>query len=150
MSQEKTTLEVIAPTVEEAVQKGLSQLNLPQDAVEVEVLDAGSTWLFGLGSRQARIRLTIKAQPGQIRRTTAPGRSEPVAAAGQPGGRSPAARNEPAALVQPDDRLFQSKMQDETLHVACKVVSDLAGENDGAGTSFSHYRPPKMTVMNRW
>jgi spoIIIJ-associated protein len=60
MSQEKTTLEVIAPTVEEAVQKGLAQLNMPQDAVEVEVLDAGSRGLFGLGSRQARIRLTIK------------------------------------------------------------------------------------------
>ena len=63
MSQEKTTLEVIAPTVEDAVQKGLAQLNLPQDAVEVEVLDAGSRGLFGLGSRQARIRLTIKSRP---------------------------------------------------------------------------------------
>ncbi len=65
MSQEKTTLEVIAPTVEEAVQKGLAQLNLPQDAVEVEVLDAGSRGLFGLGSRQARIRLTIKPPCGR-------------------------------------------------------------------------------------
>ncbi len=62
MSLKKTTLEVIAPSVEEAVQKGLDQLNLPEDAVEVEVLDAGSRGLFGLGSRQARIRLTIKNQ----------------------------------------------------------------------------------------
>ena len=66
MSQEKTTLEVIAPTVDDAVQKGLSQLNLPQDAVEVEVLDAGSRGLFGLGSRQARIRLTIKPRPEMV------------------------------------------------------------------------------------
>lgn len=42
MSHEKTTLEIIAPTVEEAVAKGLNQLGLREDEVEVEVLDAGS------------------------------------------------------------------------------------------------------------
>lgn len=66
MSQEKTKLEVIAPTVEDAVQKGLAQLNLPPDAVEIEILDAGSRGLFGLGSRQARIRLTIKSLPEKM------------------------------------------------------------------------------------
>ncbi len=59
MSQEKTTLEIIAPTIEEAVSKGLNQLGLPREAVDVEVLDAGSRGLFGLGSRQARVRLSI-------------------------------------------------------------------------------------------
>jgi spoIIIJ-associated protein len=60
MSHEKTTLEIIAPTVEEAVAKGLNQLGLQEDEVEVEVLDAGSRGFLGLGSRQARIRLYIK------------------------------------------------------------------------------------------
>ncbi|MFN7035246.1 MAG: RNA-binding cell elongation regulator Jag/EloR [Bellilinea sp.] len=60
MSNEKTTLEIIAPTVEEAVAKGLSQLGLREDEVEVEILDAGSRGFLGLGSRQARIRLWIK------------------------------------------------------------------------------------------
>jgi spoIIIJ-associated protein len=59
MNQEKTTLEMIAPTIEEAISKGLNQLGLPRDAVDVEVLDAGSKGLFGLGVRQARIRLRI-------------------------------------------------------------------------------------------
>ncbi len=62
MSAERTTLEVIAPTVEEAVEKGLEQLNLKQDAVDVEVLDAGSKGLFGIGSRQARVRLSVKPE----------------------------------------------------------------------------------------
>lgn len=57
---EQTTLEVLAPTVEEAVAKGLAELNLTQDEVEVEVLDQGTRGLFGLGSRQARIRLLVK------------------------------------------------------------------------------------------
>jgi spoIIIJ-associated protein len=60
MSQEKTTLEIIAPTIEEAIAKGLNQLGLPREAVDAEVLDAGSRGLFGLGSRQARVRLAIR------------------------------------------------------------------------------------------
>ncbi|HEX9029753.1 MAG TPA: Jag N-terminal domain-containing protein, partial [Anaerolineales bacterium] len=61
MSEKRASLEIIAPTVEEAVAKGLEDLRLPENAVEVEVLDAGSRGLFGLGSRQARVRLTIKS-----------------------------------------------------------------------------------------
>lgn len=54
------TLEVIAPSVEEAIEKGLAELGLPEDAVEVEILDRGTRGLFGLGNRQARIRLIVK------------------------------------------------------------------------------------------
>lgn len=68
---EQTTLEVLAPTVEEAVTKGLAELNLTQDEVEVEVLDQGTRGLFGLGSRQARIRLLVKSA------VTIEGSSEP-------------------------------------------------------------------------
>jgi spoIIIJ-associated protein len=34
---------------------------LPEDAVDIEILDEGSRGLFGLGSRHARIRLVIKS-----------------------------------------------------------------------------------------
>jgi spoIIIJ-associated protein len=60
MSFEKTTLEMIAPTIDEAISRGLSQLGLPREAVDVEVLDAGNKGLFGLGTRQARVRLSIR------------------------------------------------------------------------------------------
>ena len=46
---QRTTLEVIAPTVEEAIAQGLAELGLTADAVSVEVLDAGNKGLFGLG-----------------------------------------------------------------------------------------------------
>ena len=59
MNQEKTTLEVIAPTVEEAIAQGLEQLGLPRERVEIEVLDSGSRGIFGIGNRQARVRLRI-------------------------------------------------------------------------------------------
>jgi spoIIIJ-associated protein len=60
---ERTTLEKIAPTVEEAVAEGLTDLGLTAEAVDVEVLDSGSRGLFGVGSRQARVRLTVKTIP---------------------------------------------------------------------------------------
>ncbi len=56
---ERTTLEIIAPTVEEALAQGLAQLGLPANAVSVEVLDSGNKGLFGLGGRQVRVRLTV-------------------------------------------------------------------------------------------
>ncbi len=60
-----TTLEIIAPTVEEALEQGLTQLGLTADAVSVEVLDSGSKGLFGLGGRQVRVRLTVNPLPGE-------------------------------------------------------------------------------------
>jgi spoIIIJ-associated protein len=60
MSQEKTTLEIIAPSVEEAITRGLDQLGLPRDSVIIEILDNGSRGLLGIGGRQSRIRLSIK------------------------------------------------------------------------------------------
>jgi spoIIIJ-associated protein len=61
---EKTTLEIIAPTVEEAIAEGLAQLGLTADAVSVEVLDSGNKGLFGLGKPQVRVRLTVVPPTG--------------------------------------------------------------------------------------
>ena len=63
---QRTTLEIIAPTVEEAIAQGLSQLGLSADAVSVEVLDAGNKGFFGLGKTQVRVRLTVNPPPGQM------------------------------------------------------------------------------------
>jgi spoIIIJ-associated protein len=76
---ERTTLEIIAPSVDEAVTRGLEQLGVPKDMVDVTVLDEGTRRFLGFGSRQVRVRLTLKsaseqAQPaGQTKGTaTAP------------------------------------------------------------------------------
>ncbi len=70
MNEQRATLEIIAPTVEEAIERGLADLNLSREAVEVEVLDSGSKGLLGIGSRQARVRLTVRPTSSQ---DTAPG-----------------------------------------------------------------------------
>lgn len=105
---ERTTLEKIAPTVEEAVAEGLAELNLPAEAVDVEVLDTGSRGLFGVGGRQARVRLTTKG-------TQPPG---PVAGA-------PAPEPLPAPAPAPEPALEPSFEEDELLSLSEKTVSEL-------------------------
>ena len=59
MKNNRTTLEVITQSVEEAVEKGLADLGLDRDQVEVTVLDEGGFGILGLGSRQARVRISV-------------------------------------------------------------------------------------------
>jgi spoIIIJ-associated protein len=65
MSEMRTSLEVIAPNVEEAIARGANELGLPPEAFDVEVIDEGGRGLFGLGNRQVRVRLTIRAAAPQ-------------------------------------------------------------------------------------
>jgi spoIIIJ-associated protein len=58
---ERTTLEIIAPSIEEAVARGLEQLGVPKEMVDVDVLDQGTRRFLGFGSRQVRVRLTLKS-----------------------------------------------------------------------------------------
>jgi spoIIIJ-associated protein len=60
MTDERTTLEVIAPSVEEAIEKGLEDLNLSVDDVDIEIVDEGSKGFLGLGTRQSRIKIIVK------------------------------------------------------------------------------------------
>ena len=59
MAEKKTSLEVIAPTVEEAIARGAEELGIPEDDLQVEVLDEGGKGFLGISSRQARIRLSV-------------------------------------------------------------------------------------------
>lgn len=72
MTKEKTTVEVHAPSVEEAIEQGLDQLGLPRDAVEVEILEEGHQGFLGLGSQEARVRLTVKDEEPSLLKSTKP------------------------------------------------------------------------------
>lgn len=78
MMEARTSLEVIAPSVDEAIAKGLADLGLRRDQVQVEILDAGTRRLFGLGARQARIRLTVIAAPGEMIQPASPATPPPT------------------------------------------------------------------------
>jgi spoIIIJ-associated protein len=62
MNDSKPSVEIIAPTVEEAVARGAEELGLSADELEVEILDEGSRGVLGMGTREARVRLTVRVQ----------------------------------------------------------------------------------------
>lgn len=65
MSERRTSLEVIAPSVEEAVARGAAELGLTPESFDVEVLDEGGKGFLGLSARQARVRLTVRTSDEQ-------------------------------------------------------------------------------------
>lgn len=68
MPDQRLSIEVTAPSIEEAVARGAAELGVAPDVVDVEVLDEGGKGMFGLGLRQPRVRLTVKsAAPSEIR-----------------------------------------------------------------------------------
>jgi spoIIIJ-associated protein len=99
---ERTTLEIIAPTVEEALAQGLSQLGLTAEAVSVEVLDSGTRGLFGLGGRQVRVRISVNPPPGQEKPASLP---DPKPASAKKAAPRPKAREaKPRAEAKPAER----------------------------------------------
>jgi spoIIIJ-associated protein len=114
MNTTRATIEIIAPTIEEAVEKGLADLGLPQEAVDVEILDAGSRGLFGLGSRQARIRLIVKGV--QVSEST-PATPAPESEVAETYDQEEAAPV-PQAAISPTE-------EDDVLRVARETVAEL-------------------------
>lgn len=56
---EGESIEVEARTTDEAIRQALEQLGLGRDEVEVEVLAEGRAGVFGVGSQNARVRVTV-------------------------------------------------------------------------------------------
>ena len=126
---EKATLEVIAPTVEEALSKGLAELGLPAEAVSMEVLDAGSKGFLGLGGRQVRIRLTVKGpdvEPAPVKK----GKPAPRPQAAKPQPRpepkpEPAPRPEVRAEAKPEVKAEAPADQDPAVKLTEETLSTL-------------------------
>lgn len=107
MSEKRANIEIIAPTIEEAIEDGLSKLGLPEEAVEIEILDEGTKGLFGLGARQTRIRLTVK---DEFSPTEVEDDSETAF---------------PPITDTPSPSIETSTEEDDVLRIARETVSDL-------------------------
>jgi spoIIIJ-associated protein len=55
-----SVIEIEARSVEEAIETACQQLNLPADQLEIEIISRGSTGIFGLGTKNAKILVTPK------------------------------------------------------------------------------------------
>jgi spoIIIJ-associated protein len=118
---QKTTLEIIAPTVEEAISQGLAQLGLTADAVSVEVLDTGNKGLFGLGKPQVRVRLTVNGPAEEE-----PVKAKPAASKPEPKPSSPAragqTQSKPAPVKEAESTLEHDPLLDRTESVISKLI----------------------------
>jgi len=76
MAQVERVVEAVGEDVEAAIKEGLARLGVDRDVVEIEVLDDGSRGLFGLGAREAHVRLTIKSETTPQQAPVAP--AEPI------------------------------------------------------------------------
>lgn len=62
MEGESKSIEVRAPTVEEAIAKGLAELGKTQDEVKIEILSPGSRGVLGIGAKEALVRLSLQPE----------------------------------------------------------------------------------------
>src|SRR5258708_33649110 len=60
---EPKSIEITATDVESAISKGVSELGVSREEVIVEVIEEPGRRLLGLGTRQARVRLTVIHAP---------------------------------------------------------------------------------------
>jgi spoIIIJ-associated protein len=60
-SEKRGSVEASAKTVEEAIDRGLSELGLTRDQVEVEVVHPGRGGVLGIGAEDARVRIIALA-----------------------------------------------------------------------------------------
>jgi spoIIIJ-associated protein len=58
MARDGDALEVAGKSVEDAIEKGLVELGLARDQVDIQVLSQGSRGVLGLGAEEARVLLT--------------------------------------------------------------------------------------------
>jgi len=112
MDEQRANLEIIAPSIEEAIDRGLEDLGLTREEVEVEILDEGSRGLFGLGSRQSRVRLTVKSSSNIV--------EKPSTSSG-----SISSANEVSAPVRRPPATAMPRDEDFVLNTSRDVVSEL-------------------------
>lgn len=145
---EKTTIEVIAPTVEDALSQGLAELGLTAADVSVEVLDSGGKGFLGMGKRQVRIRLTVNETPEadfatQAEDTSAPlvdpapASVEAAAGAAEADAASPLPASEPEA-----ENKAESEAEEPLLARTEEVVNKLLELMNLEATATARYDTP--------
>lgn len=102
-----TSLEASGPSIDAAIARGLTELGLARDEVDIEILQEPSRGILGIGAREAVVRLTRRPTLSEAMRGAGPAvpaeTAEPVSEAALP------AAGQTATL--PDEQL--AAMEDE-------------------------------------
>jgi spoIIIJ-associated protein len=152
MLAEKRELEVRGGNVEQAIEAGLAQLDLTRDDVTIEVLDEGSGGFLGIGSRDAIVRLTVKAQIQEPPVVEQKAVQEPVS--GKAEHTLPVSAPQKAEVV---DSIYagegegDSAVTEEEAEIALEIVNSLLEKMQvDAETKISMSEPDDLTGERRW
>ncbi len=121
------SLEVRGRTVEEAINKGLEELGLSREQVDVELLNEGGRGLFGLGGAEALVRLT----PREETETPLPAPQAPTSASVAA---APPVQLAPAATAAPDPAAAGKEALEKLLRgmgIRSQVVIHPGTEDEG-------------------
>ncbi len=131
----KTSLEATGRSVDEAIEKGLAQLGLPRDQVDIQVLREASRGILGLGSEDAIVRLTPRTivelpeeMPGPVL-APSPGEpeEEPLPLSTTTVGQQPGAD---ASVV--GQQALERLLRDMGLNARVQVLHDIVSADDRA------------------
>ncbi len=137
------SLETSGTTVEDAIAVGLDQLHLTREAVEIEILDEGSKGLFGLGAREALVRLTpLQASVTPVTSSI----PQPTTPASQPATASNDEKEEPAPVEEGEE---MELVEDESLTMARETVEDLLQRMHIDAEVTAIYQPQEDERRNR-
>jgi spoIIIJ-associated protein len=102
---ESRSIEASGPDIEAAITKGVTELGVTREDVIVEVLEEPGRRLLGLGSKQAKVRITVIRAPATPTRAARPEQAAPAGVA-EPIEKPPASsrRAEPARGVERTER----------------------------------------------
>ncbi|MFP3854592.1 MAG: RNA-binding cell elongation regulator Jag/EloR [Anaerolineales bacterium] len=128
MPDTNPSLEVIAPTVEEAIAKGSRELGVPKEKLNIQILDEGNKGLLGMGSRQARVRLTLAPEAEELQ---AARQEQPSAATEE--------RPTPQETPVSEEDLTEDEL---TLQLAREAVEDLLEHMDIQASLNAHWGEP--------
>jgi len=62
---EDRSIEISAPDIEEAIHRGLARLGLTREQVRIEVIQQESRGIFGIGAREAIVRISPNISPSE-------------------------------------------------------------------------------------
>ena len=99
------SIEISSATVEQAISEALQQLGAAEDDVVIEVLATPRSGLLGLGARDARVRVSRRAEVAATSGVTAPPPAPPPQRREAPPAQRP---QQPSRRVEPTSIATQS------------------------------------------
>jgi spoIIIJ-associated protein len=97
------SIEITAPTIDEAIKQALEQMGASEDDVAIEILSSPRAGVVGLGARPARVRIKRRGSSAVSSAAGSPAvlEADPAAPLGQPQGLAAAAARSRSSLSSP-------------------------------------------------